>query len=107
MHTLFISDLHLSADRPRINQQFFDFIDNTAPQAEALYILGDLFEYWAGDDDLADALNISVADAFTQSALTPRCDKKRDNMRAILSEVCPVEPRRLSEAGSAVLKATA
>lgn len=64
MHSLFISDLHLSVDRPRINQQFFDFIDNTAPQAEALHILGDLFEYWAGDDDLDDPLNGSVADAF-------------------------------------------
>lgn len=50
-HTLFISDLHLSEDEPHITQLFLDFIRNTAPQAEALYILGDFFEYWAGDDD--------------------------------------------------------
>lgn len=64
MHTLFISDLHLCADRPHINQQFFDFIAHTAPQAEALHILGDLFEYWIGDDDLTDPLNAAVADAL-------------------------------------------
>ena len=63
-HTLFISDLHLCADRPHINQQFFDFLSRTAPQAEALYILGDLFEYWVGDDDLTDPLNAAVAAAL-------------------------------------------
>jgi UDP-2,3-diacylglucosamine hydrolase len=50
-HTLFISDLHLSEDQPHITQLFLNFTRNTAPKAEALYILGDLFEYWAGDDD--------------------------------------------------------
>lgn len=50
-HTLFISDLHLSEDQPHITQLFLNFTCNTAPQADALYILGDLFEYWAGDDD--------------------------------------------------------
>lgn len=64
MATLFISDLHLSPERPRINEVFFDFVARTAAQAEALYILGDLFEYWVGDDDLADAFNASVADAL-------------------------------------------
>jgi len=63
-HAIFISDLHLCAERPHINQQFFDFIGHTAPQAGALYILGDLFEYWVGDDDLADPLNASVAEAL-------------------------------------------
>lgn len=64
MHSIFVSDLHLCADRPHINRQFFDFIANTAPQAEALYILGDLFEYWIGDDDLDEPLNAAVADAL-------------------------------------------
>ncbi|MFN7087162.1 MAG: UDP-2,3-diacylglucosamine diphosphatase [Burkholderiales bacterium] len=64
MHTLFISDLHLSAERPHVNRQFFDFIAHTAPRAAALYILGDLFEYWAGDDDFDDPLNAAVADAL-------------------------------------------
>lgn len=50
-HTLFISDLHLSEDEPHITQLFLNFARDTAPKAEALYILGDFFEYWAGDDD--------------------------------------------------------
>jgi UDP-2,3-diacylglucosamine hydrolase len=63
-HTLFISDLHLCEGRPRINQLFFDFLKNTTPKAEALYILGDLFEYWIGDDDIDDGLNGHVAKAL-------------------------------------------
>ena len=51
MTTLFISDLHLEADRPDIAAQFFEFLENDALYAEALYILGDLFEAWVGDDD--------------------------------------------------------
>ena len=51
MATLFISDLHLEADRPEIGEQFLDFLDEEATDAEALYILGDFFEYWVGDDD--------------------------------------------------------
>jgi len=50
-HTLFISDLHLSEDQLHITQLFLDFARTNAPKADALYILGDLFEYWAGDDD--------------------------------------------------------
>ena len=51
MTTLFISDLHLEADRPGIGRQFRAFLDDEAAAADALYILGDLFEYWIGDDD--------------------------------------------------------
>lgn len=51
-HTLFISDLHLCESQPHTTRLFLDFTRNTATQADALYILGDLFEYWAGDDDL-------------------------------------------------------
>lgn len=51
MTTLFISDLHLQASKPEIGKQFLSFLDDEAAQAEALYILGDLFEYWVGDDD--------------------------------------------------------
>ena len=51
MTTLFISDLHLEADRPDIGQQLLEFLDGEAARAEALYILGDLFESWVGDDD--------------------------------------------------------
>ena len=60
-HTLFISDLHLTSNRPHSNAQFFKFLEQTAPAAEALYILGDLFEYWVGDDDTEDPLNNAVA----------------------------------------------
>jgi UDP-2,3-diacylglucosamine hydrolase len=51
MTTLFISDLHLEADRPEIGKQFLAFLDGEAKEAEALYILGDFFEAWVGDDD--------------------------------------------------------
>jgi UDP-2,3-diacylglucosamine hydrolase len=51
--TLFISDLHLDAARPSIAAQFERFLEEIAPGSDALYILGDLFEYWVGDDGLA------------------------------------------------------
>ncbi len=54
MTTLFISDLHLDPERPEVTRLFGDFIDGEARQAEALYILGDLFEAWVGDDDPSD-----------------------------------------------------
>jgi len=63
---LFISDLHLSPDRPRINLLFFDFLRDTAREATALYILGDLFEYWAGDDELDYPFNGQVAQALKE-----------------------------------------
>ncbi|MEQ6342158.1 MAG: UDP-2,3-diacylglucosamine diphosphatase [Gammaproteobacteria bacterium] len=50
MSTLFISDLHLSTERPEITHLFLEFLRNEAAQADALYILGDLFEVWIGDD---------------------------------------------------------
>ena len=51
MATLFISDLHLEAKRPEIGEQFLAFLAGPARDADALYILGDLFEAWLGDDD--------------------------------------------------------
>jgi len=51
MTTLFISDLHLEATQPDIAAQFLEFLTVEAVAADALYILGDLFEYWVGDDD--------------------------------------------------------
>jgi len=60
--TLFISDLHLDSSRPDITAQFLQFLKTDARQAEALYILGDLFEVWIGDDDTnADKLHIQSA----------------------------------------------
>jgi UDP-2,3-diacylglucosamine hydrolase len=45
---------------------FFDFLRGPAREADALYILGDLFEYWAGDDDLGDPFNESIAAALAE-----------------------------------------
>jgi len=58
--TLFISDLHLDPDRPAITALFLAFLERRAPGADALYILGDLFEAWIGDDD-SSPLNRAVA----------------------------------------------
>ncbi|MGA8261503.1 MAG: UDP-2,3-diacylglucosamine diphosphatase [Arenicellales bacterium] len=55
MTTLFISDLHLTPRRPHITELLFDMLRGEAREADALYILGDLFEYWIGDD-AADSL---------------------------------------------------
>jgi len=68
MAVFFISDLHLCTDRPEINRVFFEFLRGPAREAQSLYILGDLFEYWAGDDDLSDPFNESVAGALGELA---------------------------------------
>ena len=47
---LLISDLHLTPSMPLTAQRFFDFCEKEAPKVEAVFILGDLFEYWVGDD---------------------------------------------------------
>jgi len=62
---LFISDLHLAPERPDIIQLFVAFLNNQAAQAESLYILGDLVEYWLGDDDEAEGLG-AVFDCMKQ-----------------------------------------
>ncbi|MBN6044075.1 UDP-2,3-diacylglucosamine diphosphatase [Citrobacter sp. ku-bf4] len=51
MTTLFIADLHLCTEEPAITAGFLRFLASEARQADALYILGDLFEAWIGDDD--------------------------------------------------------
>ena len=60
MATLFISDLHLDATRPDTTRQFLGFLDTVARRAAALYILGDLFEAWIGDDDPDPAQRVIV-----------------------------------------------
>ena len=65
--TLFISDLHLDAGRPQITQLFLDFLETRASGSDALYILGDLFEAWIGDDDQSD-MNQSVCQGLRQCA---------------------------------------
>lgn len=65
-HSLFISDLHLCQSRPQIQAQFLALLQGSARIAESLFILGDLFEYWAGDDDLSDPFNASVVAALRE-----------------------------------------
>jgi UDP-2,3-diacylglucosamine hydrolase len=66
--SLFISDLHLAAERPRVVEQFFAFLCGPAREAQALYVLGDLFEFWIGDDNVDDPLNRRVAEGFAALA---------------------------------------
>ncbi|RYY75252.1 MAG: UDP-2,3-diacylglucosamine diphosphatase [Gammaproteobacteria bacterium] len=61
MRTLFISDLHLHESRPQLTRAFFHFLHTQALGAEKLYILGDFFDAWIGDDD-DDPLNKQVAE---------------------------------------------
>ena len=65
MTTLFISDLHLDASRPHITRLFVEFLRGEAAQADALYILGDLFEAWIGDD-APDPTGDEVATALAE-----------------------------------------
>jgi UDP-2,3-diacylglucosamine hydrolase len=74
LSTLFISDLHLDPSRPHITQTLLRFLDDVAGKADNLYILGDLFEAWIGDDDdsplaqtVADGLH-AVSDRGTSLA---------------------------------------
>ncbi len=66
--TFFISDLHLTANEPETAEAFFSFIRDVAPQAQAIYVLGDLFEYWIGDDDLDAPFHQAVVNAFADIA---------------------------------------
>ncbi len=67
--TYFISDLHLSAEREDITTCLLEFLSNEAPEADALYVLGDLFEIWIGDDDVTP-FNEQIAAAFKTLSLT-------------------------------------
>ena len=63
MPTVFISDLHLDPSRPNATDTFISFLAQTTPDLDALYILGDLFEAWIGDDALTP-MALTVADAL-------------------------------------------
>lgn len=64
MQALFVSDLHLAEEQPETTAAFLAFLAGPARSVPALYILGDLFEYWAGDDDGDAPLNRRVAEAL-------------------------------------------
>jgi UDP-2,3-diacylglucosamine hydrolase len=61
---LFISDLHLQESHPRTADAFFRFLAQHAAAARELYLLGDLFEYWAGDDDLVSPFHQTIIHAI-------------------------------------------
>jgi UDP-2,3-diacylglucosamine hydrolase len=66
--TLFISDLHLDPERPAITALFLDFLASRALGADAIYILGDLFEAWIGDDDTG-SMNQAVCEGLKACAM--------------------------------------
>src|SRR5678810_1003227 len=66
MINLFISDLHLEEERPHITELFLQFLENNAKRAAALYILGDFFEVWIGDDN-ATPFNQSIIRALRKA----------------------------------------
>lgn len=61
---LFVSDLHLQAALPRTTAAFLGFLQQHARHTRQLYLLGDIFEYWAGDDDLVTPYNQHIASAL-------------------------------------------
>jgi UDP-2,3-diacylglucosamine hydrolase len=70
---LFISDLHLNAGCPLTTAAFTAFVRGPARQAHSLYILGDLFENWAGDDDIGDPFNQQISALLFELAARGTC----------------------------------
>ena len=73
MHTYFLSDLHLTPERPQISQAFLQFLMGDARSAERIYLLGDLFEYWIGDDAAAMLGADPILDAMRAVSETVDC----------------------------------
>lgn len=65
---LFVSDVHLQASLPRTADMFLRFLHEEATRTARLYVLGDLFEYWAGDDDLDTPFHRQIVDALAEVA---------------------------------------
>ena len=61
---LFVSDLHLQPARPVLTEAFLRFLDNYALGAKQLYLLGDIFEYWLGDDAMSEPFNQQILSAL-------------------------------------------
>lgn len=86
--TLFVSDLHLDASRPEMTTAFERLLSGPTREAEALWILGDLFEYWAGDDDFSDPLNARIAAAVSAAtALGAKIRLMRGNRDFLMGEL--------------------
>jgi UDP-2,3-diacylglucosamine diphosphatase len=89
--TLFIADLHLQTEEPAITAGFLRFLQGEARQADALYILGDLFEAWIGDDD-PNPLHQQIARQSKPSS-TPACPATSFTATAIFSSASALPAR--------------
>jgi UDP-2,3-diacylglucosamine hydrolase len=83
---LFISDLHIDATRPPIVDQFLSFLETEAASAAALYILGDLFESWIGDDAADSAQLAAIAGLRALTATGVPCFVMHGNRDFLMSE---------------------
>lgn len=83
---LFISDLHLDPAQPEIARQFLDFLDGEARRADELYILGDLFEVWLGDDDPDPAVRTIVEALRRLTDAGVRCSFMHGNRDFLVGE---------------------
>jgi UDP-2,3-diacylglucosamine hydrolase len=93
---LFISDLHIDATRPAIIEQFLSFLATEAPHASALYILGDLFESWVGDDAADAAQSAAIAGLRALSSTGVPCFVMHGNRDFLLStEFCRLSGAQL------------
>jgi UDP-2,3-diacylglucosamine hydrolase len=84
--TLFISDLHIDASRPAIIEQFLSFLAAEARDAEALYILGDLFESWIGDDAADTAQSAAIAGLHSLTTAGVPCFVMHGNRDFLLAK---------------------
>lgn len=82
---LFIADLHLSADRPGTLQLFLAFLSGPAREVDELYILGDLFDAWIGDDDDSSIAN-RVREALSELSNTTRVYLQHGNRDFLLGD---------------------
>jgi UDP-2,3-diacylglucosamine hydrolase len=86
MAVLFISDLHIDASRPAIIEQFLGFLATEAARADALYILGDLFESWIGDDAADEAQAAAIAGLHSLTSRGVPCFVMHGNRDFLLAE---------------------
>ena len=73
MRTYFIADLHLSENHPAVINAFYGFLEKEIEQGDSLYILGDLFEVWIGDDEHTPLMD-AVAEKLTICATQKSCN---------------------------------
>ena len=93
MATLFISDLHLEDSQPAVTRWLLDFLSGPARTADAVYILGDLFEFWIGDDALsATARQVAQATSALNAAGVP-CYFMHGNRDFLLGEAYATQAR--------------